>query len=55
MKNEPLATKLPPGLKKTPDDVCARLGLRKKFVIEAALREKLEEPLDAEDSEGGHI
>ena len=49
MKNEPLATKLPPDLKKTLDAVCARLGLRKNFVIESALREKLEELMDAED------
>lgn len=49
MKNEALATKLPPGLKKTLDAVCSRLGLRKNFVIETALREKLEELMDAED------
>jgi predicted transcriptional regulator len=49
MKNEALATKLPPDLKKTLDAICTRLGLRKNFVIETALREKLEELMDAED------
>lgn len=49
MKNEALATKLPPDLTKTLDAVCSRLGLRKNFVIESALREKLEELMDAED------
>ncbi len=49
MKNEPLATKLPPDLTKTLHEVCTRLGLRKNFVIESALREKLEELMDAED------
>ena len=49
MKNEALATKLSPELKKTLDDVCNRLGLRKNFVIKTALREKLEDLMDAED------
>jgi hypothetical protein len=49
MKNEALATKLPPDLKKTLDVVCNRLGLRKNYVIEIALREKLEDLMDAED------
>ncbi len=49
MKNEAFATKLPPDLKKTLDVVCARLGLRKNFVIEIALREKLEDLMDGED------
>jgi hypothetical protein len=31
------------------DFVCKKLGLRKNFVLEAALREKLEALLDAED------
>ncbi len=49
MKNESLATKLPADLTRTLHEVCARLGLRKNFVIEIALREKLEELMDAED------
>lgn len=49
MKNEALATKLPPDLKKTLNEVCTRLGLRKNFVIETALREKLEDLMDTED------
>jgi predicted transcriptional regulator len=49
VKNEALATKLPPDLKRILDAVCARLGLRKNFVIETALREKLEDLMDAED------
>ena len=49
MKSQPLATKLPPDLTKALHEVCTRLGLRKNFVIETALREKLEELMDAED------
>lgn len=49
MKSTALATKLPPDLTKALDDVCERLGLRKNFVIETALREKLEDLMDAED------
>ena len=49
MKNQALATKLPPDLTASLDAVCNRLGLRKNFVIEMALREKLEELMDAED------
>ena len=49
MKNESLATKLPADLTRTLHEVCTRLGLRKNFVIESALREKLEELMDAED------
>ncbi|MDP2599813.1 MAG: hypothetical protein Q8P84_03655 [Deltaproteobacteria bacterium] len=43
------ATKLPTDLKETLDEVCERLGLRKSFVVEQALREKLEDLLDSED------
>lgn len=43
------ATKLPMDLKETLDEVCERLGLRKNFVVEQALREKLEDLLDSED------
>lgn len=46
---EALATKLPADLKKSLDSVCKKLGLRKNFVIESALREKLEDLLDTTD------
>jgi len=46
---EAFATKLPPDLKQTLDVVCRRLGLRKTHVVETALREKLEDLMDAED------
>jgi len=49
VKTQAIATKLPTDLTKALDDVCKRLGLRKNFVIEAALREKIEDLLDAED------
>jgi len=49
MKNQALATKLPQDLTESLDAVCNRLGLRKNFVIETALREKLEDLMDAED------
>ncbi|MBZ5496428.1 MAG: hypothetical protein LAP85_08495 [Acidobacteriia bacterium] len=49
MKNEPFATKLPSDLTAQLDAVCKKLGLRKNFVLETALREKLEDLLDAED------
>lgn len=47
--SEAFATKLPLDLKRMLDQVCEKLGLRKNFVIEAALREKLEDLLDAND------
>lgn len=43
------ATKLPVDLKEALDKVCEQLGMRKNFVIEMALREKLEELIDAHD------
>lgn len=46
---EAVGTKLPLDLKRMLDRVCEKLGLRKNFVIEAALREKLEDLLDAND------
>ena len=49
MKTQPLATRLPTDLARSLDLICQRLGLRKNFVIESALREKLEDLLDAED------
>jgi predicted transcriptional regulator len=48
-KEAAFATKLPADLKKTLDQVCEKLGLRKNFVVETALREKLEDLLDAHD------
>jgi predicted DNA-binding protein len=49
MKTVSLATRLPADLTQVLDAVCRRLGLRKNFVLESALREKLEDLLDAED------
>ncbi len=49
MKTEPFATKLPSDLTAQLDAVCKKLGLRKNFVLEAALREKLEDLIDAAD------
>lgn len=49
MAGEAFATKLPVDLKKALDQVCKQLGLRKNFVIESALREKLEDLLDTHD------
>jgi hypothetical protein len=49
MKIQPIATKLPAELIAQLDVVCKKLGLRKNFILETALREKLEELLDAAD------
>ncbi len=49
MRTKPFATKLPADLTAALDEVCRTLGLRKNFVVEAALREKLEDLLDAAD------
>ncbi len=49
MKTEPFATRLPSDLTAQLDAVCRKLGLRKNFVLETALREKLEDLLDAAD------
>ena len=49
MKTEPFATKLPSDLTAQLDMVCRKLGLRKNFVLETALREKLEDLMDAAD------
>ena len=49
MSNQALATKLPADLTRALNMVCQRLGLRKNHVIESALREKLEDLMDAED------
>ncbi|PIP84506.1 MAG: hypothetical protein CO113_00450 [Elusimicrobia bacterium CG_4_9_14_3_um_filter_62_55] len=48
-KTEVFATKLPVGLKSKIDEVCAMLGMRKNFFIEEAIREKLEDLIDAHD------
>jgi predicted DNA-binding protein len=47
--SEAVATKLPLDLKRMLDRVCEKLGLRKNYVIEMALREKLEDLMDAND------
>ncbi len=49
MKTAPFATKLPADLIAQLDVVCKTLGLKKNFVLEAALREKLEDLVDASD------
>jgi predicted DNA-binding protein len=49
IKNEVFATKLPADVKKRLDEVCALLGIRKNFVVEEAIREKIEDLLDAHD------
>ena len=48
-KTQAFATRLPSDLTLALDEICRRLGLRKNFVVEAALKEKLEDLLDAED------
>jgi predicted ATPase len=49
MKTVPFATKLPSDLTMQLDAVCKKLGLRKNYVLEMALREKIEDLLDADD------
>ncbi|MBI4860593.1 MAG: ribbon-helix-helix protein, CopG family [Candidatus Riflebacteria bacterium] len=49
MKTVTFATKLPEDLTAILDDLCKRLGLKKNALVEAALREKIEELLDAHD------
>jgi metal-responsive CopG/Arc/MetJ family transcriptional regulator len=49
VKTRRLITALPADLLEALDEVCQRLGLRKNFVVEAALREKIEDLLDTED------
>ena len=51
-KNEVFATKIPGELKRQISLVCESLGLRKNFVIEEAIREKLEDLIDANDLRG---
>lgn len=47
MKEVPFATRIPEDLAKDLDVACRRLGLRKNFVVTTALRETIEELLDA--------
>ncbi len=49
LKNEVFATKLPRNLKKQLNEVCGLLGIRKNFLVEEAIREKVEDLLDAYD------
>lgn len=49
MKSRTFATKLPPELVKELDAVCDALGLKKNFVVEQALRDKIEDLVDAND------
>ena len=49
MKTQAFATRLPVDLTRMLDQVCGKLGLRKAFLVEAALREKIEDLLDAHD------
>jgi predicted DNA-binding protein len=49
IKNEVFATKLPASLKRELDIICKRLGLHKNFLVEEALREKIEDLWDAYD------
>ena len=46
---EAFATSIPADLKEQLDEVCEKFGLRKNFVVEQALREKLEDILDTFD------
>jgi predicted DNA-binding protein len=48
-KTQAFATRLPSELTQALDETCRRLGLRKNYVVETALKEKLEDLLDAED------
>jgi predicted DNA-binding protein len=48
-KNEVFATKIPGELKRQISLVCENLGLKKNFVVEEAIREKLEDLMDAHD------
>ena len=47
--NGTFATKIPTKLIVAVDNICKRFGLRKNFVVETALREKLEDILDTYD------
>lgn len=45
----PFATRIPGDLARALDEACAALGMRKNYVVEQALREWLEDALDARD------
>ena len=49
VKTRTLAVRLPTPLIQALDAACKRLRLRKTFVVEAALREKIEDLFDTED------
>lgn len=49
MSSRSLSTRIPSDLADQVDELCGRLGLKKSFVVEQALREKIEDLLDAED------
>ena len=49
MTTEVFAAKLPRKLKRQIDEVCRLLGLKKSFLVEEAIREKIEDLLDAHD------
>lgn len=49
VKTRTLATRLPADLFEALDAICNRLGLRRSFVVKAAIREKIEDLLGAED------
>jgi len=49
MKTELLAAKVSAGLKGRVDAVCELLGMKKNFLIEEAVREKLEDLVDAHE------
>ncbi len=44
-----ISTKLPIDLIRVLDRICLKLGLRKNYVIESALKEKLEDLMDSND------
>jgi predicted transcriptional regulator len=44
-----LSTRVPADLADALDAVAERTGLRKKFILESALRERIEDLLDTED------
>lgn len=49
MSTVPFATRLPADLIAQLDELCRKSGLRKNHVLEMALREKIEDLLDAAD------
>jgi hypothetical protein len=49
MKTAALSTRLPMDLTESLAEVCERFGYRKNKLIEIALREKIEDLLDAQD------